>query len=254
MEGRPTILVIDDEASFRASLAETLLSQGYVMRSATCRGDACDTIFASPPDLVILGTITPRGDAFALHKWIRETEPFKAVPMIVIDAPPERQSIAGWRIYEGLRMEAEDYLAKPVDPAALLPRITKLLDRTTSRVRVLIVDDHALVREGISALLSLQHDMQVVGMAENGREALAKLAELHPDVVVMDLRMPDMNGLDATREICREPRHAQVLMLSQYDDEENVLASKKAGAWDLIPKKNASIHLVSAIRAAGQAA
>ena len=102
------------------------------------------------------------------------------------------------------------------------------------------MDDHALIRDSITALLSLQHDMQVVGVAENGREALAKLAELHPDVVVMDLRMPEMNGLEATREICCEPHHAKVLMLSQYDDEENVIASKEAGAWDLMPKQSAS--------------
>ncbi|OFV80133.1 MAG: hypothetical protein A2W26_09215 [Acidobacteria bacterium RBG_16_64_8] len=254
MEGKPTILVVDNEVAFRASLAETLLSHGYKMMSVNCRGEAREAMFADLPDLVILGTISPCGDAFALHRWIRTTVPFTGIPIVVIDAPVEQQSVAGWRRYEGLRLEAEDYLVKPVDPAAMVPRIAKLLDRSSPRVRVLIVDDHALVRDSITALLSLQHDMQVVGVAENGREALARLAEVHPDVIVMDLRMPEMNGLEATREICCKPQHAKVLMLSQYDDEENVTASKEAGAWDLIPKQSASGQLVEAIRAAGRAA
>ena len=254
MEGKPTILVVDNEVAFRASLAETLLSQGYKMMSASSRADAREALFADLPDLVILGTISPRGDAFALHRWIRTTVPFTAIPIMVIDAPVEKQLLAGWRRHEGMRLEAEDYLVKPIEPAAMLPRIAKLLDRTTPRVKVLIVDDHALLRDSITALLSLQHDMQVVGVAENGKEALAKLAELHPDVVLMDLRMPEMNGLEATREICCRPDHAKVLMLSQYDDEENVIASKEAGAWDLIPKQSASGQLVNAIRAASRAA
>lgn len=254
MEGKPTILVVDNEVAFRASLAESLLSQGYKMMSVSCRGEAREAMFADLPDLVILGTISPCGDAFSLHRWIRSTVPFTAIPIVVVDAPFEQQSVAGWRRHEGLRLDAEDYLVKPVDPAAMIPRIAKLLDKASPRVRVLIVDDHALVRDSITALLSLQHDMQVVGVAENGREALAKLAEVHPDVIVMDLRMPEMNGLEATREICCKPHHARVLMLSQYDDEENVTASKEAGAWDLIPKQSASGQLVNAIRAAGRAA
>lgn len=254
MEGKPTILVVDDELAFRASLADTLLSQGYNMTSASSCADAREALSADLPDLVILGTISPCGEAFALHRWMRTTVPFTAIPVLVIDAPAEKQLVAGWRRYEGMRLDAEDYLVKPVEPAGLLPRIAKLLDRTTPRVKVLVVDDHALIREGITALLSLQRDMQVVGVAENGRDALAKLAELDPDVVLMDLRMPEMNGLEATREICCRPHHAKVLLLSQYDDQENVLASKGAGAWGLIPKQSASGRLVEAIRAAGRAA
>lgn len=254
MKGNPTILVVDNEVAFRADLAETLLAQGYKMVSVSCRADACEAMSAEAPDLVILGTLSPCGDAFALHRWIRTTVPLRSIPIIVVDAPVDRQSLSGWRRDEGMRLEAEDYLVKPVKPAAMVPRVAKLLDRTSTRVKVLIVDDHALVRDSITALLSLQNDMMVVGVAENGREALDKLTELQPDVVVMDLRMPEMNGLEATREICRKPNHAQVLMLSQYNDEENVVASKKAGAWDLIPKQNASDQLLSAIRMVGRAA
>ena len=252
MSGRPTVIVVDNESSFRAAFAETLLANGYNMRSASNLADAQEAMYADMPALVLLGTIAPRGDACAMLKWIRRTVPFTAIPVIVIDAPVQKQLLNGWTRDEGRRLEAEDYLVKPVEPAAILPRIAKLLDTTTHKVKVLIVDDHALVRDGICALLSLQRDMQVVGQADNGKVALQKVMDLDPDVVLMDLLMPEMNGLEATREICRAPHHAQVLMLTQYDDEENVQASREAGAWGLIPKKNASGQLVGAIRSATQ--
>jgi len=135
-----------------------------------------------------------------------------------------------------------------VDPAALLPRIEKLLDRVTRRIRVLVADDHAMVRDGIRAVLALQRDMQVVGDAVNGREALEKTIELSPDVVLMDIVMPIMNGLEATRQICRECPQARVLMLTQYDDEENVLASNQVGALGFIPKTAVSSQLLTGIR------
>ena len=254
MKGKPLVMIVDNEPEFSAVMSHTLRSHGYKVRSISCCAEARESLSAESPDLVILGTVAPRGEAFALHQWIRSNRQIEAVPIMVIDVPAEKQLVAGWQRYEGIRLETEDYLAKPVAPEALLPRIAKLVDRSATHVRVLIVDDHALIREGISALIALQRDMQVVGFAENGREALDRVAELDPDVVLMDLRMPEMNGLDATREICCKPHHAQVLMLSQYDDRENVIASKGAGAWDLIPKQSVSGRLVNAIRAASRAA
>ena len=143
---------------------------------------------------------------------------------------------------------AEDFLAKPIEPAALVPRIEKLLDKVTRRIKVLVADDHAMVRDGIRAVLELQRDMQVVGEAINGKDALEKTIELSPDVVLMDIVMPVMNGLDATRQICRECQQAKVLMLTQYDDEENVLASRQVGALGFIPKAAVSSELLSGIR------
>ena len=253
MKGKHTVLVVDSELTFSAALADTLRSNGYKIKCCDSHEDARNAISAVSPDLVILGTVSPRGSAFALHQWIRATRPYKSMPIIVLDVPVEKQVLAGWTKSEGMMLDTEEYLVKPLEPASLLPRVAKLLDTTTSRVKVLVVDDHALVREGICALLSLQRDMQVVGVAENGKEALTMVEELAPDIVVMDLRMPEMNGLEATRRICCTPHHAKVLILSQYDDRENVVASKGAGAWDLIPKQSVSGQLVSAIRAASQA-
>ena len=96
---------------------------------------------------------------------------------MVINAPPEKQVIKGWRMDEGMQCDAEDFLARPVEPAALIPRIQRLLDRATRKIRVLIVDDHAVVRDGVRAVLTLQRDVQVVGEAVNGKEAVEKTQE-----------------------------------------------------------------------------
>jgi len=117
------------------------------------------------------------------------------------------------------------------------------------KVLVLVVDDHAVVREGIRALLSVQRDMRVVGEAQNGREALEKVVQLSPDVVLMDLRMPVMDGLEAARWMNAERKPARVLMLSQYDDAENVAASSQVGALGFVSKTHAGPDLVKGIRA-----
>ena len=205
-----------------------------------------------PPDIVILGTIMPRGDAFQFHQWLKHTPRFSNVPIMVVNAPPDKQLTRGWRREEGLECEAEAFLAKPIEPEKLLPLIEKLLDKATRRIKVLVADDHAMVRDGIRAVIDLQKDMQVVGEAVNGREALEKTIELSPDVVVMDIVMPIMNGLDATREIHRECPLARVLMLTQYDDTENVQASKQAGALGFVPKAAASSLLLDGIRSVSQ--
>jgi CheY-like chemotaxis protein len=105
----------------------------------------------------------PRGDAFLFHLWLKQTLGFSNLPIMVINAPPEKQVIKGWRMEEGMQCDAEDFLAKPVEPVALIPRIQRLLDKATRKIRVLIVDDHAVVRDGIRAVLDLQRDMKRSG-------------------------------------------------------------------------------------------
>jgi len=116
-------------------------------------------------------------------------------------------------------------------------------------IRVLIVDDHTLVRDGIRALLALSADINVVGEAANGREAIEKITELRPDVVLMDLAMPLMGGLEATRRIRREFPEVKVLALTQYDDSEYVIPVISAGARGFITKMAAFSELASAIQA-----
>jgi len=117
------------------------------------------------------------------------------------------------------------------------------------KIRVLVVDDHTIVRDGICALLALAADIEVVGEAENGREAVEKVKQLAPDVVLMDIVMPIMDGLEATRRIRKEFPETKVLVLTQYDEEEYIFSIIEAGAKGFISKTAASSELASGIRA-----
>jgi len=116
------------------------------------------------------------------------------------------------------------------------------------KIRVLVVDDHAIVRDGICALLGLVGDMEVVGEAANGKEALEMVSKLMPDVVLMDISMPVLGGLEATRRIHKELPGVKVLVLTQYDDREYVFPVIEAGACGFISKTAASSELASGIR------
>ncbi|MFC1978480.1 response regulator [Chloroflexota bacterium] len=117
------------------------------------------------------------------------------------------------------------------------------------KTRVLIVDDHTLVRDGIRALLMLAADIDVVGEACNGMEAMERIKELLPDVVLLDLAMPIMNGLDTTRKIHKEFPRTKVLALTQYDDSEYVVPVIEAGARGFVTKAAAFSELATAIQA-----
>ncbi len=114
---------------------------------------------------------------------------------------------------------------------------------------MLIVDDHTLVRDGIRALLMLAADLEVVGEASNGREALERTRQLLPDVVLMDLAMPIMGGLEAMRRIRKEFAGTRIIALTQYDDSEYVIPAIEAGARGFLTKMAAFSELATAIQA-----
>jgi len=116
------------------------------------------------------------------------------------------------------------------------------------KIKVLVVDDHTIVRDGISALLALAGDIEVIGEATNGNEAIKLVSELHPDVVLMDIAMPIMGGLEATRRISKEFPDTKVLVITQHDDKEYVFPVLESGASGLISKAGASSELSSGIR------
>jgi two-component system response regulator NreC len=120
------------------------------------------------------------------------------------------------------------------------------------KIKVLIVDDHTLVRDGIRALLALVADTKVVGEAANGKEALETVKRLAPDVVLMDLAMPIMSGLEATRRIRKRFPGIKVLALTQYEDREYIIPTIEAGARGFISKTAAFSELASAIQAVYQ--
>ena len=118
------------------------------------------------------------------------------------------------------------------------------------KIKVLIVDDHTLVRAGIRSLLALVEGIEVVGEASDGKEALGKARHLMPDVVLMDLAMPVMGGLEATRRLRKEFPAIKVLALTQYDDSEYVIPIIEAGASGFVTKMSAFSELAAAIEAA----
>ncbi|GAA0578098.1 response regulator transcription factor [Streptomyces crystallinus] len=119
---------------------------------------------------------------------------------------------------------------------------------TASDIRVLIVDDQMMVREGFSVLLNAQQDIEVVGEAVDGREAVAKVRELRPDVVLMDIRMPEMNGIEATREIVAADAGARVLVLTTFDLDEYVYQALRAGASGFLLKDASARQLAEGVR------
>ncbi|MEV8542790.1 response regulator transcription factor [Streptomyces sp. NPDC051572] len=122
-------------------------------------------------------------------------------------------------------------------------------------IRVLIADDQMMVREGFSVLLGAMPDIEVVGEAVNGRDAVERVRELAPDVVLMDIRMPEMNGIEATREIVAADGTAKVLVLTTFDLDEYVYQALRAGASGFLLKDASARQLADGVRvvAAGEA-
>jgi DNA-binding NarL/FixJ family response regulator len=121
-------------------------------------------------------------------------------------------------------------------------------------IRILIADDHAVVAEGLKHVIEAQADMQVIAIVGDGRQAVRRTEELHPDVVIMDLSMPELNGADATRAILEHDPARKVIVLSMYAEHEYVRRALKSGALGYVVKRSAAKDVVDSIRAvhAGQ--
>ena len=116
-------------------------------------------------------------------------------------------------------------------------------------ITVFLADDHAVVRDGLRYLLEAQPDIDVVGDAADGRQTLQLVKQLCPDVAVMDIAMPELNGIDATHHICRDCPSTKVIILSMYSTTEHVNRALSAGALGYVLKESAGIELINAVRA-----
>jgi len=118
-----------------------------------------------------------------------------------------------------------------------------------STIKILIVDDHTVVRAGLSSMLSRQEDFSVVGEASNGLEAIQKTNELQPDVILMDLRMPEMDGVEAMRRISEQDKGVKFIVLTTFDSDEYIFDAIDAGAMGYLLKDASRNDLFNAVRA-----
>jgi DNA-binding NarL/FixJ family response regulator len=244
---REKILIIDDEPDFVEAFRRIMEAKAYQVITASSKALGQE-MMALEPALVVLGTLAPAGQAFSMYQWLGQHPRYKDIPLLVIDARYEERPIKGWRRFEGVQVDGDEYLYKPIEPASLVPRIQSLLEAVTKKIKVLVVDDHTMVRTGICSVVALQKDMEVVGEADNGQDAFDKVLRLLPHVALLDIVMPVMSGIEATKLISRECPETKVLILTQYDEEENMIVAKQSGAYGFIPKKAASSDLISGIR------
>ncbi len=124
------------------------------------------------------------------------------------------------------------------------------MDTSSKTIRVMLVDDHAVVRKGLAAFISVYDDLELVAEAENGKKAVALCDKHHPDVILMDLQMPEMDGATATREIRQKYADIQVIVLTSFREQEHVQQAMKAGAIGYLLKDVGADELAEAIRKA----
>jgi DNA-binding NarL/FixJ family response regulator len=124
--------------------------------------------------------------------------------------------------------------------------------KVAARLRVLIADDHPLFRDGLRAMFESEPDMELVGEAATGEEAVALAAELHPDVVLMDVQMPDLDGIEATRRVLAASSETKVLVVTMFENDASVLAAMRAGAHGYVVKGMRSVDAIRAVRAVAE--
>ena len=116
-------------------------------------------------------------------------------------------------------------------------------------IRVLLADDHAVVRDGLQSMLEAQDDIEVIGHAGTGYEAVGQITELCPDVAVVAIAMPELNGIDVTREVSKACPSTRVVILSMYSTKEHILQALRAGALGYVLKESAGVEVIGAVRA-----
>jgi DNA-binding NarL/FixJ family response regulator len=133
-----------------------------------------------------------------------------------------------------------------------MPDSTSTMSESDGPLSILIADDHPVFRSGLRVLLAGIPDIEVIGEATTGENAIARAAELQPDVILMDIKMPGINGIEATRRILREIPHIGILMLTMFEDDASVFAAMRAGARGYVLKDTDEEEIVRAIQAIGK--
>ena len=134
-------------------------------------------------------------------------------------------------------------------PGSTFVSLWSLETEVNDKIRVLIVDDHQLVRRGLRAVLAVEPDLEIVGEASTGEQAVQLVKDIAPDVVLMDLQLPDFSGIEATRQIVDEGSRASILVLTLFDDDDSVFLALRAGARGYVLKDAEESEIAGAIRA-----
>lgn len=270
------VLLVEDSPSDAQLLQERLREASWERFDVTHverLEEAIARLRAEPFDVVLLDLSLPDSAGHGTYLRVRREAPH--VPLVVLSgAYDEMMGI------EAVRHGIQDYLVKgqtdqrhithairyaierkrmeeapasagkePKVSVGITPLRTAAVAGAEGRIRIVLVDDHVLMRQGLARLLREERDMEIVGEASDGASAVSLVRETQPDIVLMDVNMPGMNGTEATRIIHAELPGIQVIGLSMFEEAELATAMRKAGAVNYLSKSGASNALIAAIRA-----
>jgi DNA-binding NarL/FixJ family response regulator len=222
------ILVVDDEPVVRGLVAELLSGAGHEVVTAATGEEALALL--DGVDLLVCDVGLPGVSGEAVAETARTRRP--GLPALLMTGDPAESSPGG--------------LAKPFAPSELLAAVAAVLGST--RFRVVVAEDHPAVRASLVAYLDAQEDMVVVGEAENGLQAVELAERETPHFVLMDIRMPVVDGIEATRAIKEKRRRTRIVLLSAYEHDELIEAGLEAGAEGFLLKGASGSELVAAVR------
>jgi len=236
---RTKILVVDDHRMYRDGLKALLSRENDmdVVGEAENGEEAIVKTRELRPDVILMDVKMPVMDGVEATRRILAEMPGTKILALTMCSESECS-------YGIMRAGARRYISKGGD----IKELTAAIRKETMRTRILIVDDHQMYREGLKAMLARQADMEVVGEADNGLDAVAKALELHPGVILMDVNMPIMDGAEATSRILAELPDTKILALSIQADDGFMASMLRAGAVGYILKGSDSEKLFGIIR------
>ncbi len=235
----PTALVVDDDPTLRDVYRALLTLQGYTVRTAADGLEALHQLQTDPPDVVLLDQQLPQMSGLEVLRCLHALG--RQVPVVLVSGTLDAETCA---TAQALGVRA--CLQKPIGWVDLERCLVPLQDRP--RLRVLLADDHPVVRAGLAALLSAEADLAVVGQADDGQEAVEKACALLPDVVLMDVAMPVLDGIAATRRIRAACPTVQVIGLSMFDRSAEAQPMLDAGAVGYVSKTETAAALFAMLR------